>query len=75
MGQVDVDAAQTLADAATIAILQHRAVIETRVVNEQLQQALDSRVIIEQAKGILSERAGVEMDQAFAAGFAPVAER
>jgi GAF domain-containing protein len=67
MGAEDLDAAQALADAATIAILQQRAVIETRVVNEQLQNALNSRVIIEQAKGILSERMGVEMDQAFAA--------
>ncbi|MFN7149051.1 MAG: GAF domain-containing protein [Microthrixaceae bacterium] len=66
LDDADVHAAQALADAATIAILQHRAVIETRVVNEQLQQALDSRVVIEQAKGILSERAGTEMDQAFA---------
>ena len=67
MSDADVDAAQALADAAAIAILQHRAVIETRVVNEQLQQALNSRVVIEQAKGILSERTGLEMDQAFSA--------
>lgn len=56
MSDADVDAAQALADAATIAILQHRAVLETRAVNQQLQQALTSRVIIEQAKGILAER-------------------
>lgn len=67
MSDADVDAAQALADAATIAILQHRAVLETRVVNQQLQQALTSRVIIEQAKGILAERAGVAMDHAFSA--------
>ena len=67
MGQPDIDAAQALADAATITILQHRAVIETSIVNGQLQLALTSRVLIEQAKGVLTERSGVEMDQAFAA--------
>ena len=36
MRQADVDAAQALADVATIAILQHRAALEAQVVNEQL---------------------------------------
>jgi GAF domain-containing protein len=65
MSELDVDAAQALADVATIAILQHRAVLHAQLVNEQLQQALNSRIVIEQAKGIVGERAGVDMEQAF----------
>jgi AmiR/NasT family two-component response regulator len=61
----DVEAAQALADVATIAILQHRATLEAQVVNQQLQNALNSRVVIEQAKGKLAERRSINMDQAF----------
>jgi GAF domain-containing protein len=66
MRQADVDAAQALADVATIAILQHRAVVEAHLLNEQLNQALNSRVVIEQAKGMLAERESVSMEKAFA---------
>jgi GAF domain-containing protein len=62
--KADVVAAQALADVATIAILQHRAVIQTHIVNEQLNYALNNRIMIEQAKGVLAERAGLDMDQA-----------
>ena len=63
----DVEAAQALADVATIAILQHRATLEAQVVNQQLQNALNSRVVIEQAKGMVAERQNLNMQQAFSA--------
>jgi GAF domain-containing protein len=66
MGDLDVIAAQALADVATIAILHHRAASEAQLVNEQLTLALNSRIVIEQAKGVLAERTGLDMDHAFA---------
>ena len=65
MRRADVDAAQALADVATIAILQHRATVEAQVLNEQLNQALNSRIVIEQAKGMVAERKAVDMEEAF----------
>jgi len=62
----DVAVAQALADVATIALVQHRIAIETGHVTTQLHAALDSRVVIEQAKGIIAERDGVDMEEAFA---------
>jgi GAF domain-containing protein len=62
----DVVAAQAMADVATIAILQHRAALQAHLVVDQLNHALNSRVMIEQAKGILAERAGLDMEGAFA---------
>ncbi len=56
---------QALADAATIGLLQERAVRHAETVAEQLQLALNSRVIIEQAKGIAAGRAETTPDQAF----------
>jgi len=65
MAHADVVTGQALADVATITILQHRAAIENRIVNEQLSHALNSRIIIEQAKGVLAERAHLGMEAAF----------
>lgn len=67
MRRADLDAAQALADVATIAIFQHRASIEAQQLNEQLSQALNTRVVIEQAKGVVAEREGLDMVQAFTA--------
>ena len=66
MTQADVDAAQALADVATIGILQHRGAVEAQVINEQLNHALNSRIVVEQAKGMVAEREGLDMEQAFA---------
>jgi GAF domain-containing protein len=65
LDQTDLDAAQALADVATIAILSHRAAREAQVLNEQLNNALNSRIVIEQAKGMVAERLSVDVEQAF----------
>jgi GAF domain-containing protein len=58
--------AQALADVATIALLQSREIHDSRVVAEQLYEALQSRIAIEQAKGVIAESLGCNMDEAFA---------
>ena len=65
MREADVEAAQALADVATIAMLANRAARESQLVNEQLTHALNSRVLIEQAKGMVAERLGLDMEGAF----------
>ncbi len=61
----DIRVSQALADMATIGILHERALSERVAVVDQLQFALNSRVIIEQAKGVLAERYGIEVGEAF----------
>lgn len=56
---------QALADIATIGLVQERTVRESLGLADQLQTALNARIAIEQAKGVLSERAGLEVDQAY----------
>ena len=65
MDERDVIVARAFADLAAISVLQHRAATETQRINEQLAGALSSRVVIEQAKGIISERDGVDLAEAF----------
>ncbi|MEU6844744.1 GAF and ANTAR domain-containing protein [Streptomyces sp. NPDC046716] len=57
--------AQTLADATTVGLLNHRAYAQYRQLSGQLREALASRVRIEQAKGMLAERWGTSPDGAF----------
>jgi hypothetical protein len=56
---------QALADVASIAIVQDQATREAAIREGHLQHALTSRISIEQAKGMISERIGVDMDEAF----------
>ena len=65
IGEADVVVARAFADLATLSILQHRE-REAQRLNEQLSAALSSRIVIEQAKGVISERAGVGLAEAFA---------
>jgi AmiR/NasT family two-component response regulator len=57
---------QALADVATIALLQERAIRRAEALTEQLQSALNSRIIIEQAKGAIAQAHNVSIDEAFA---------
>jgi GAF domain-containing protein len=65
MQEEDVVVVQAFADLAAISVVQHRAATETQLVKEQLARALTSRILIEQAKGVIFERAGVDMAEAF----------
>lgn len=67
LNKADLRLAQALADVATIALVQDRAATDKNLVNEQLQNALDSRVVLEQAKGVLSYNGDLDMVDAYAA--------
>ncbi len=56
MDERDVIVARAFADLATISVIQHRAATESQ---------LTSRVVVEQAKGVISERAGIDLADAF----------
>jgi GAF domain-containing protein len=66
MDERDLIVARAFADLATISVLRHRATTEALVLNEQLSNALTSRIAIEQAKGLIAERAGIDLVEAFA---------
>jgi hypothetical protein len=61
----DTRAVQALADVATIAIIQERALVRADLLTEQLEFALNSRIAIEQAKGAVARSFGISVDQAF----------
>ena len=61
----DIKVVQALADVATIAIIQERAISRAETLTEQLQGALNSRIVIEQAKGMVAQQNGVGVDEAF----------
>jgi len=65
MRPADIDVAQAFADVATIGILQNRATLEARLVNDQLNTALNSRIVIEQAKGMVAERNNLDVGASF----------
>jgi len=57
--------AGAFADAAALGLHNHRVHDRFRALSGQLQHALTSRVRIEQAKGMLAERRGIGVDEAF----------
>jgi GAF domain-containing protein len=61
----DLRIIQSLADIATIGLLQERTIRDAEILTEQLQGALNSRVTIEQAKGVLARTHDIPVDAAF----------
>ena len=54
LDETDARVIQALADVATIALLQQRALAAAETLTQQLQGALSSRILIEQAKGVIA---------------------
>ena len=61
----DLPLVQSLADIATIGLLQRRTTLNAQLHLGQVQHALQSRIVIEQAKGIVAQQAGISVDDAF----------
>lgn len=64
-GDTDIGTTQSLADVATIALINQRSLRRAEERTAQLQHALNSRVLVEQAKGVLAERTSLSMTEAF----------
>lgn len=65
LSDADLSTARMLADIAVSYIFAVRLHEETSRLAGQLQNALDTRVLIEQAKGMLAERHGIPLGEAF----------
>ena len=65
VAEADLIVARALADLAALSIVQHRAGAQAQRLNEQLCDAMTSRIVIEQAKGVIAERAGTSLAEAF----------
>lgn len=65
IGETQLSTARMLCDVAVSYIFAVRLHEETSALAGQLQNALDTRVLIEQAKGVLAERHGDSMQDAF----------
>lgn len=65
LGSDEVRVARALADVATIALMQERAITHAEAMTKQLQAALNSRIVIEQAKGAVARSFGIGVDEAF----------
>jgi hypothetical protein len=65
LGEADLRIGQAMADVATVGLLQERAIAANELLATQLRAALTSRVQLEQAKGMLAERTGVAVEEAF----------
>lgn len=65
MSPSDVATAQAFADVATIAILQYRSTLEAQAINGQLASLFEDRAVVEQAKGVVAEREGMSMAEAY----------
>ena len=61
----DLSLGQALADVASVALVQDRALSDREAINKQLQTALTSRVALEQAKGVLAQQGDLDMVAAF----------
>ncbi|MFH8406604.1 ANTAR domain-containing protein [Streptomyces sp. NPDC018019] len=65
LGEQGETFARSLADLLAVTVVQQRGLEQSQAERAQLRNALTSRVVIEQAKGVLAERWGTTVDEAF----------